>query len=451
MLFLDFAELPSVSPFDHPQLAESNPGTSRVASGRLEPISVAALNSNVFSFAGEADQNQAIEITTYATDLLAYQGKDVLRLLYQDPDNYYGLNLYRNGANDFRPRLYRRVGGTSTLIGSFASGMADNIAETGTRIRLELAWEGDAKIFRFFRNGVEVGGGITSSSAAIVEGVPAFMVHAHGTSSRRFGPTELSMEGVITGAYVSGVAPSPYQNGSGNIVIAGTAFEPSGNAVTLTQGGRTLELTTLSESETAITCAPLDIHETDLMYGACTISVNDSPQRAWTISPAAGNQVTMIGGAVTDETSMAHGLNSPVDGDQILTPASVAGSALTVNSDGTFMLDPAVPDGTVFARRHYSAVRGEWDLSLVTISDGSVLGGIMLVDENGDPVASTDIDWCYAPGWGQPFEASGALTTTAEGRFAPFISAAAGTGLLICRGPATEGVRPLLALEVTLI
>lgn len=81
-------------------------------------------------------------------------------------------------------------------------------------------------------------------------------------------------------------------------------------------------------------------------------------------------QTIFLQNADTSSRSLAFNLGfDPADADHIYVPQTVAGSTLTANSKGIFVLSPAVPDGTTFERITLQVSTGVVRTDIITISD----------------------------------------------------------------------------------
>lgn len=93
------------------------------------------------------------------------------------------------------------------------------------------------------------------------------------------------------------------------------------------------------------------------------------------ISMAASAIVTIqrtLVNPLTDRTSLARYLPFvPVSGDILEFPPYWLGSAITVNSNGTYVITPGLPDGTTIPRRAYDVSAGVWYEDEVTFYDGT--------------------------------------------------------------------------------
>ena len=65
---------------------------------------------------------------------------------------------------------------------------------------------------------------------------------------------------------------------------------------------------------------------------------------------------------------------TPVDGDKVGIPRDYLGSSITLNANGTFLIDPALPNGTQIPRISYDTSTSTWYEDVITINDtGSLI------------------------------------------------------------------------------
>ena len=147
-----------------------------------------------------------------------------------------------------------------------------------------------------------------------------------------------------------------------------------GNAATASLGGHPLTVTNVTQS--AITCAPLDVFASPLPFGSHTLTVDATAEQG-TASLTVELVVDVETQAVTltsvTPPLLAEGLSADV-GDQLACPMTVSSSSLLLTSDGDVVYSPAMADGRSHTRYWYDASSTVWDSGLVTINGGEELG-----------------------------------------------------------------------------
>ncbi len=99
-------------------------------------------------------------------------------------------------------------------------------------------------------------------------------------------------------------------------------------------------------------------------------------------------QEIVASGIITDNRSLFFNLDfTPVDGDSVWVPTIWEGSTITVAADGTFVINPALPDGTVLPRWSYDVSTTTRYEDEITINDN----GSITITGSGSLVASKGV------------------------------------------------------------
>lgn len=181
---LDFTIASAINPWvaNDSGLIESNAGTLRIASGRLELINVSTTNTLTVA---SSTPNQSIDVTlarSVAPDLWSVNYRLVPFLLYSDANNYIYFYLFNAATNNVQPRLMQRLAGVETTLGTFMSpGYASAELPTGVRFGLSVTWAGADATFTLTKDGVQVESPITIVDCALTTGVPGCIFNK-GTS-----------------------------------------------------------------------------------------------------------------------------------------------------------------------------------------------------------------------------------------------------------------------------
>lgn len=362
-------------------------GQVKIVDGGLRPTSGDAMRKVIYAGAVSGSEDPAASIMPAASGIL---WNDAIGPALFSPSDGSGYWLRINGNE---AKIYRQGAGSTSL--DTHIGSTETVADllSSDVFKLTQAANGDLVASR---NGVELIAVNDTTYAGSVK--PAAACYRQNNNLQ--GMSSFGADGLVDGTLtITDVNGTDVIVSNGPIEIAGTRCDLATSA-TLTNGVETEALTITAQTVDSITCAPVDVHDTEFYPGeTLAVEISDgssTPQQVVSLESEPGYEYTITTSIDATDGLLKDVTGTPAIGDGYDGQTVIDQSNITYYAAGPHrMIDPALSSGTESTGYFYDASARTWEIMEETTNQPGVEAPVWKGAPS-PPAAAVGVSYIYS-------------------------------------------------------